>query len=74
MADVIDIPQREPLRKRGLGRVLGDERALEINFNRKPTDEELRMIDDWLYMMVNQSGVMESLPPVEKQPTQSGEP
>ena len=60
MADVVQLPRLEPLRKRGLGRVANDPRALEINFNREPTDEELRMIDDWLYMMINQSGVMEN--------------
>lgn len=60
MADIVQMPMQEPLRKRGVGRVAGDQRALEINFNREPTDEELRMIDDFLDMMVNQSGVMEN--------------
>lgn len=59
MAKVIELPSQGPLRKRGLGRVEADPRALEISFNREPTIEELRMIDEFLEMMVNQSGVME---------------
>ncbi|PWE48502.1 hypothetical protein DEM26_18315 [Thioclava sp. NG1] len=44
---------------RGVGRDGENPRALSVAFNREPTDEELRMIDDFLHMMVDQSDVME---------------
>lgn len=44
---------------KGIGRDAENAQALFVAFNRKPTDEEMRMIDDFLHMMVDQSDVME---------------
>lgn len=44
---------------RGIGRDGENPQALSVVFNREPTDQELRMIDDFLHMMVDQSDVLE---------------
>lgn len=46
-------PHGPALRKIGVGRDFENEHALLISFNRKPTDDELRFIDDLLARLLS---------------------
>jgi hypothetical protein len=44
---------------RGVARDNENPQAVSVAFNREPSDQELRMIDDFLHMMVDQSDVLD---------------
>ncbi|WP_162933370.1 hypothetical protein [Sulfitobacter mediterraneus] len=58
MANVISMSGRPPLQLQGVKRNTRAEPALQLRFNREPSDEEKRLIEEFLDMMVNQSGVL----------------
>ncbi|MBM1558387.1 hypothetical protein JQV19_19220 [Sulfitobacter mediterraneus] len=58
MADVVSMSGRPPLRLQDIKKSTRAELALQLRFNREPSDEERRLIEEFLDMMVNQSGVL----------------
>jgi hypothetical protein len=62
--------QTTKLLVKSIGRDKDFSNSLCIYFNRPPTNEEMRMIDDFLHMMVDQSDVMEPGNPGINRPIQ----
>lgn len=55
---------------KAIGRDKDSSNGLCLYFNRTPTNEEMRMIDDFLHMMIDQSDVMEPGNPGINRPIQ----
>ena len=59
MSEVLEFKNRAPLKMNGLSRSNDDPDTLSINLNRKPTDSELKIMGDWLDMMINKTEIMQ---------------
>lgn len=58
MTNVIGMSGRPPLQLLGINKSNQVEPALQLRFNRAPSDEESLLIEEFLEMMINQSGVL----------------
>ncbi len=61
LTKVINFPETTGLKKLAIRRGRYADGSVEILFNRKPTEDEFRLIDDMIEMMVNKSGVSDRL-------------